>query len=465
MTEQAENGSQENVGRLSESWIEANVTDNFTLVAVGDLVVDDVLSPRLESQSPDMMAILKTSDITFGNFEGNAIDLEKFGGWPEADPGGSWLISSPRVPADLRKMGFDLIARANNHTTDWGVAGMRYTDQLLTQAEIGHAGTGETLAAARAPEFLTVPAGRISLVAAASRFQTASRASDPAGRIPGRPGLNPLRATRHAVVSAAELETLKGIRDAQPVGSIRSSVLDADERDGTVTLLGGKYIAASAEATRGDFVFTVNQQDRRDILQNMKQGKQTSDFAISSLHTHEPGNYSETPPDFMRTMARDFIDHGADAFIGHGPHQLRGIEIYKNKPIFYSLGNFIFMENTYQPLLPEAFEKAHLDPAGTTAAEALEYKRVNGVFKDRVWYESVIAVSTFARNGNLRSVQLHPIELHHAAGRDADRGIPRPARGSSARRILERLQRLSEPFGTVIEIHDETGTIQVPGVD
>ncbi|WP_458107708.1 CapA family protein [Arthrobacter sp. R3-55] len=461
MTEQAESGSQANDGRLTEAWIEANVPDGFTMVAVGDLVVDDVLAPLLESQSPEMMAILKGSDITFGNFEGNAIDLEKFGGWPDADPGGSWLISSPRVPADLRSMGFDLVARANNHTTDWGVAGMRYTDRLLTEAGIGHAGTGETLAAARAPEFLTVPAGRVSLVAAASRFQTGSRASDAAGRIPARPGLNALRTTRHAVVTAAELETLKVIRDAQPAGSIRRSILDADERNGTVTLFGAKYVAASAETPRGDFVFTVNPQDRRDILQNMKQGKQTSDFAISSLHTHEPGNYSETPPTFMQDIARDFIDHGADAFIGHGPHQLRGIEIYKGKPIFYSLGNFIFMENTQQPLLPEAFEKAHLDPADTTAAEALEHKRVHGVFKESVWYESVIAVSTFAGNGSLRSVRLHPIELHYASGRDADRGIPRLAQGSSARRILERLQRLSEPYGTAIDIHHETGIIRV----
>ncbi|NQD89712.1 CapA family protein, partial [Paenarthrobacter sp. CM16] len=131
MTEQAESGSQANDGRLTEAWIEANVPDGFTMVAVGDLVVDDVLAPLLQSQSPEMMAILKGADITFGNFEGNAIDLEKFGGWPDADPGGSWLISSPRVPADLRSMGFDLVARANNHTTDWGVAGMRYTDRLL----------------------------------------------------------------------------------------------------------------------------------------------------------------------------------------------------------------------------------------------------------------------------------------------------------------------------------------------
>jgi poly-gamma-glutamate synthesis protein (capsule biosynthesis protein) len=36
------------------------------------------------------------------------------------------------------------------------------------------------------------------------------------------------------------------------------------------------------------------------------------------------------------------IDAGADAIIGHHPHVVQGMEIYKQRPIFYSLGNFIF---------------------------------------------------------------------------------------------------------------------------
>ena len=42
----------------------------------------------------------------------------------------------------------------------------------------------------------------------------------------------------------------------------------------------------------------------------------------------------------LRKFARDVIDAGADAVIGHGPHILRGMEIYKNRLIAYSLGNF-----------------------------------------------------------------------------------------------------------------------------
>jgi hypothetical protein len=43
----------------------------------------------------------------------------------------------------------------------------------------------------------------------------------------------------------------------------------------------------------------------------------------------------------LRTWAHAMIDAGADLVVGHGPHVLRGIEFYRNRPIAYSLGNFL----------------------------------------------------------------------------------------------------------------------------
>ncbi|HEX7649750.1 MAG TPA: CapA family protein [Noviherbaspirillum sp.] len=448
-------------GALQESWREANVPDGFTLAAVGDLVIDDVLSWKLRKESPALVDLLQGADATFGNFESTSIHLNKFGGWPEAEPGGSWLVSSPRVPSDLKSMGFNLLGRANNHTTDWGVAGMRYTAALLDEAGIVHAGTGNTLAEARAPKFLCIPAGRISLVAAASRFEPMSRAADPLGEIPGRPGVNALRTTRYVLVPREQFKQLAQIRDAQPKGSVRPSIMASDEKNDTVTLFGTKYRASTADAEGVAFEFSMHERDLQDILRNIRQGKQTSDFSVVSMHTHEPGNYSDAPPDFLPAFARQAIDHGADAVIGHGPHRLRGIEIYRKKPIFYSLGNFFFMENTYQPLTRDAFEKEGIDPSTLTAAELLEEKRVHGVFADSVWYESVVAVSKYDRAGNLKEVRLHPIEMHWSEGRDADRGIPRLVHGETAERILRELQRLSQPYGTIIHIDGGTGVIRI----
>jgi hypothetical protein len=53
-----------------------------------------------------------------------------------------------------------------------------------------------------------------------------------------------------------------------------------------------------------------------------------------------PEFLAREPRGDLRKWARAVIDAGADAVVGHGPHVLRGVEFYKGRPIFYSLGNF-----------------------------------------------------------------------------------------------------------------------------
>ena len=65
-----------------------------------------------------------------------------------------------------------------------------------------------------------------------------------------------------------------------------------------------------------------------------------SDLVIASLHF---GNeYSRSPNDDQIKIAHELIDNGADIVIGAHPHVTQGIEMYKGKPICYSLGDFIF---------------------------------------------------------------------------------------------------------------------------
>lgn len=441
-------------GSLSRTWRRAAARDGFTLVTVGDVVLGSALSARLEACSPRLLKLLRSGDVTFGNFETTALDLATFDGWPEARPGGSWLISTPEVAADLRAMGFSMMSRANNHATDWGVAGMRATDALLTAADIVHAGSGECLAAARAPRQLTVPAGRVALVAAASTFVEMSRAADPYGEVPGRPGVNALRTERSVVVSEAQLTTLADIDNP---GQRTSPTLNPD---GSVTLAGTRFVSRARSDLAGSrLTYKLHGEDRDAVLREVRQAKQAADFAFLSLHTHEPGNGFAHPPDFMPELARDAIDNGADVVVGHGPHRLRGIEIHRGRPVFYSLGNFLFMANTQRPLTAEAWARAAADGRVMTEAEVLERKRVTGRFADRVWYESVVAASRFDGSGQLGSVTLHPVVLHWDGPRDADRGIPELADPESANRILEQLRELSRPYGTEIQIRDAVGFI------
>ena len=67
-----------------------------------------------------------------------------------------------------------------------------------------------------------------------------------------------------------------------------------------------------------------------------------ADVVVVSYHGGV--EYQPQPTDETRAFARACIDAGADAFVGHHPHVAQGVEWYAGKPIFYSLGNFVFKQ-------------------------------------------------------------------------------------------------------------------------
>jgi poly-gamma-glutamate synthesis protein (capsule biosynthesis protein) len=429
-----------------------SVADAFTLAAVGDCIIARPISQTKDPAFAAVVSLLRDADATFGNFEGSAFDIRQFKGYPQAEFGGVWIIGVPAVAKDLRSLGFDVMSRANNHATDWGPEGMRLTSQALDEAGIVHAGVGEHRAAARAGRAVDTPKGRIGLVSMASTFTPLSRSAPPVGEAPARPGVNALRTTRYSLVTREELQVLRKIREEQPAGSVRPPENEsADE----LQLFGTWYRVAD----RRGFTFKMDPVDRDEILKSIRATKQMTDFVIATIHAHEPGNWSEEPADFLPELARAAIDAGADQFVGHGPHQLRGIEIYKGKPIFYSLGDFVFQLDLLEPVASDLYEQFRMDPARSTDAD------FNAMWNDRtfrgeVWYQSVVAVSRFDQ-GRVSEIRLYPVDLNYAA-RGADRGVPRAASPQVARTILERLQRLSKPYGTTIAIEQNVGVIRVP---
>jgi len=425
-----------------------SVADGFTLAAVGDCII-----ARPISQTPGFAPVGKLvhdADVAFGNFEGTAIDLTRTPAIPQAEFGGVWIIGAPAVAKDLRSIGFDLMSRANNHATDWGLEGMRQTDRALDEAGIVHAGTGEDRAAARGARYVDTDKGRVAIISMASTFTPLSRSAPPAGQAPGRPGVNALRTTRHALVTADELRALRKIRDEQPAGSVR---LPEKENPDELDLFGVRYKAAN----RRGFTYTVDPVDEREILKSVRAAKQLSDFVIVTIHAHEPGNWSEEPADFLPKLAHAAIDAGADEFIGHGPHQIRGIEIYRGKPIFYSLGNFVFQLDLLEPVGSDLYEQYKIDGGAATDAE-FNAMWNELVFGGDVWYQSVVATTRFEK-GQAAEIQLRPIDLSYTA-RGVDRGVPKLAGHDMAKVILERAARLSQPFGTQISIERGIGVIK-----
>src|SRR5262249_22621618 len=120
------------------------------------------------------------------------------------------------------KMGIDMVGRANNHQSDWGIDGARETDRWLDDAEVVHAGDGETRGLAREARFYDTPKGRVGLISIASTISDPQQiAIDPKPNLPARPGLNPLRIIRFTIVTADQMKALRSIRDAYPRGSGR----------------------------------------------------------------------------------------------------------------------------------------------------------------------------------------------------------------------------------------------------
>ena len=81
------------------------------------------------------------------------------------------------------------------------------------------------------------------------------------------------------------------------------------------------------------------------------------------------------PEDYQRTLAKGYIDAGADLIIGAHPHVLQGFEYYKGVPICYSLGNYLFGNRTGETLLLNA----SFDSDDELSIQLIPCERVNGV--------------------------------------------------------------------------------------
>jgi poly-gamma-glutamate synthesis protein (capsule biosynthesis protein) len=79
-----------------------------------------------------------------------------------------------------------------------------------------------------------------------------------------------------------------------------------------------------------------------DSADAQKQISENNDSDLIIAYMHYGNEYSTSPNENQIKMSHELIDYGADVVIGSHPHVPQGIEMYNGKPIFYSLGNFIF---------------------------------------------------------------------------------------------------------------------------
>lgn len=146
----------------------------------------------------------------------------------------------------------------------------------------------------------------------------------------------------------ALLDTVSTLRENNILSVGAGEDLEAAKKPSTITINGRNiaFLGASRVIPVTDWnatkyspgVFTTY--DPTLLLEEIKLAKQSNDLVI--VYVHWGIEKEEYPEEYQRTMAKQYIDEGADLIIGSHPHVLQGIEYYNGKPIVYSLGNFVF---------------------------------------------------------------------------------------------------------------------------
>lgn len=437
--------------------MEQNLGKFFTLAVTGDSFISTRISCFDE---PDFLAIfdiVRKQTLAFTNLE---VLLNDYQGIPAADSGGTYAGAPCSLVDEFKWMGFQIVSRANNHSLDYSYEGLRITTKVLNERGIVHAGVGENLAEARSPAYIETARGRVALLSASSTFAPWGRAGHARPDFQGRPGLSHLRYVTKYRVRPEHLKMLREIEESLGLSRVKEQMKKAgfmSEKPGELWFAGIQFV----ESDTPDVYTEPNEKDVQDILKWIRDARRQADWVLFSLHAHESKLEREVPADFIVTFARQCIDAGADVFIGHGPHVLRGIEIYKGKPIFYSLGNFIFQNDLVYKHPQDIYDRVDLD-LDATPADMYDKRSKHdtvGFPADPSYWESVLGVIEFDGK-DLKKIILYPLDLGHTKPRP-QRGRPVIARGEKAGAILERLQKLSEPFGTRIDIQGDTGIIEV----
>lgn len=152
------------------------------------------------------------------------------------------------------------------------------------------------------------------------------------------------------------------------------------------------------------------------IIEDIGKVKDQADFVFISLHWGV--EYQDMPENYQREIAYQLIDAGADVIIGHHPHCLQGVELYKEGLIAYSLGNFVFDQNWSE-------------------------KTKEGLLLSLKMNDSVILQG-----------ELLPIYIND--------GQPVVALGERGEKILQRVKNISEKLGTKLELEEGTAVIISP---
>lgn len=408
------------------------------LAVAGSLVITSPMA-ALPSWDPKIVEILNgrafpgSTTVAVADLQTTLVDASAFPGYPYPWDAAPVYSAPPSIAAELRTHGLSMVARANGHALDWGIEGMRSTGAALDEAQLKHAGTGEREGLARMASFLDEPGGkgRVALLSTATSFRPTSNALSSRGATPGRPGISTLELAARRVVPArqrAELQRLacrfQHLEDAEHCDHLASS-------SAAVTLFGNQYSASSAASEDYTSEYELNSSQTANELRFVREAKQDADLvilAVSAGQQQRPG--APAPTAALVRLAHAAIDAGADVIMATGRPLLGPIEVYQSagrppRPILYGMGTLYRSPNA-------------TPTTGTAEVDDAIIVRSNVV-------------------GDTLTLEIYPVDLRAAGG---PAGVPHLADPQLGRTILERLQRLSEPFHTVIHTESYSATVR-----
>jgi len=269
---------------LGAKLIEGRSGESLTLLMVGDLILD---VPEVESLFSSVAPLLREADVAVGQVE---VPFTDRGIASSTD-----VVAPPCDPKNLSTLaytGFDAVTLAGNHIWDSGPAGIEDTMEGLRGYGIAATGAGMNIQQAKRPAVVErrgVKFGFLSYNCVGPKESWATEK---------KPGCAYVRILTHYELDHATPGGPPSIYTFAEPGTLQAMVEDIRE------------LRASC------------------------------DVAVVGLHKgigHVPAELAM----YEKEVSYAAIDAGADIVMGHHAHILKGIEVYKEKPIFHGLGNFV----------------------------------------------------------------------------------------------------------------------------
>ena len=421
--------------------------------AVGDVIIGRRIQDDYVGYG-ELAPIINKADAKFFNLE-TTLNYEGEC-YASQVSGGTYLRTNPEVLDDIKKFGFNMTSFNNNHAMDFSFEGLLATIDYVNKSGLVHSGVGRNLGEAAAPKYLETSKGRVALIALNSSLSGQMCAGEQSDRIKGRPGVNPLRTTQNVELEKEDFEKIKEIIAKSGVNAAR----EISKREGYYGGVGAddKQYIGTINFTCGEktqYTRKINEADLKRVEKSIYEAQLQADYIIVSIHAHEvEGFEKENPAQFLQDFAHFCIDKGAHAVVGHGPHLLRPIEVYNERPIFYSLGDFV-LQLYNVAFAPDEFYSQYGLTTQNTVHELLKKRSNNftiGLMTDKRMFTTVIPYWEM-EDGKLNKLTLYPILLS-MDGNKSEIGLPRLCTDPE---LLADFIARCEKFGTKL-IRNEDGS-------